>query len=478
MSEEKPEGWGEDHLERWRDALLLERFLIGRVDERRRLKRPACYVLNIDAGWGQGKSFFLERFRNRLVSAGYRVALINAWTNDFADDPLIPVASAIEDGLAETIGKKSSRDLLKVAGEFAAVAGKHVGLNLVTRLVGKDGAEIVERVGENAAKGVADALEEGVKMSSDKVGQRLLKRFEEAQKSVTKFKKHLSDLAQKKDAQRPVFILVDELDRCRPNYAIELLERIKHFFDVDDVVFVVATDTSQLRHAVGAVYGSGFDGQGYLLRFFDRTYRFREPDIAALVRHLFTSHDIDSKKLAVLPGTDVVKFFTHTVWAFALSLREVERAFDLLNTATTVWDRPIPLQAGFLLPLIAVFLKRPTHEFDGLARADETTVADVLKIINHGQPLVYTSSPRAWDQNKEDVPFSEILRAYAQYMKVEETELVRMEELGFRSWVKREIVSELNFRGNYKHDGEERRSFLFEYGDLLQSAGRLLPARR
>lgn len=64
-----------------------------------------------------------------------------------------------------------------------------------------------------------------------------------------------------------VFILIDELDRCRPSYAIEMLETIKHFFELKNYVFVVATDTEQLSHSVKAVYGDFFDGKEYLSRF-------------------------------------------------------------------------------------------------------------------------------------------------------------------------------------------------------------------
>ena len=64
--------------------------------------------------------------------------------------------------------------------------------------------------------------------------------------------------------QLPLFVFVDELDRCRPDYAIELLEGIKHLFGVPGVYFVVATNTVQLGESVKAVYGSGFDGVRYL----------------------------------------------------------------------------------------------------------------------------------------------------------------------------------------------------------------------
>ena len=71
-----------------------------------------------------------------------------------------------------------------------------------------------------------------------------------------------------KEKELPLFILIDELDRCRPNYAIELLENIKHIFDIPGIVFIVATDSKQLSHSINAVYGSKFASEKYLKRFF------------------------------------------------------------------------------------------------------------------------------------------------------------------------------------------------------------------
>jgi len=55
-----------------------------------------------------------------------------------------------------------------------------------------------------------------------------------------------------------MFILIDELDRCRPTYAIELLENIKHLFDIEGLYFIIATDSTQLSYSINAVYGNKF----------------------------------------------------------------------------------------------------------------------------------------------------------------------------------------------------------------------------
>lgn len=65
-------------------------------------------------------------------------------------------------------------------------------------------------------------------------------------------------------------IFIDELDRCRPNFAIEMLERIKHFFDDDRIIIVASINRSQLIHSISKCYGEKFDSTGYLDKFFDR----------------------------------------------------------------------------------------------------------------------------------------------------------------------------------------------------------------
>ena len=64
-------------------------------------------------------------------------------------------------------------------------------------------------------------------------------------------------------------IFIDELDRCRPSFAIEMLERIKHYFDDDRIIFVASVNRGQLIHSISKCYGEKFDSTGYLDKFFD-----------------------------------------------------------------------------------------------------------------------------------------------------------------------------------------------------------------
>ena len=103
---------------------------------------------------------------------------------------------------------------------------------------------------------------------------------------------------------KPTVVLIDELDRCRPSYAIELLETAKHIFGVDNVVFVLAVNREELAHSVKALYGSEFGANGYLGRFFDIDFRLPAPNRQAFIRNM-------------LSGVGVYQFFEETSDQFA-----------------------------------------------------------------------------------------------------------------------------------------------------------------
>ncbi|QPB86051.1 hypothetical protein CWC22_023935 [Pseudoalteromonas rubra] len=118
--------------------------------------------------------------------------------------------------------------------------------------------------------------------------QSLYPRQREAVKSLKAFLSEYAEVINNKQ----IVVIVDELDRCRPNYAIELLETIKHFFEMPGYMFVVATDTEQLGHSIKAIYGSDFNGQEYLSRFFIRSAKLPEPDKLTFSKYLVESSQI------------------------------------------------------------------------------------------------------------------------------------------------------------------------------------------
>ncbi|MGL6393206.1 KAP family P-loop NTPase fold protein [Aeromonas veronii] len=239
-----------DRLERARYAEFLTNYLAAEGKQRN-------YVLNLNAEWGAGKTWFIKRWYMEL-KAHYPTVYIDAWQQDFSDDPLLTVISSIIDQLKMISGKENPipegmrqrlLGLFKVGGKLALKAAiKKAGLEEDDfSLEGEDANLLVDALCSNQKE-----------------------RYESIQYLKQEIRQWVEGAVglSERELDYPAFILIDELDRCRPSYAVEMLETIKHIFDIPGVVFVLATDTEQLQHAIKVIYGDGFDAESYLGRFF------------------------------------------------------------------------------------------------------------------------------------------------------------------------------------------------------------------
>lgn len=231
--------------------------------------------ISLDARWGEGKTFYVRQiektleyltkrawgdgqaetveelnpyFQNTVLNSislnqSYLPIYYNAWLYDNHDDPLM--------SLIYTIVKKANQyintalDKSKKERLLQALSSLSVSFNF--------GFVQVSASGE----GIKDAL----------TVEDILKNINTAEE-IRELVKNILDSVITEKAQRLV-IFIDELDRCRPNYAIEMLERIKHYFDDERIIFVVSVNKEQLVHTISKHYGYGFDSTGYLNKFFD-----------------------------------------------------------------------------------------------------------------------------------------------------------------------------------------------------------------
>ena len=93
------------------------------------------------------------------------------------------------------------------------------------------------------------------------------------------------------DSGHPLVFVIDELDRCRPTFAIELLERVKHVFDVPNLVFVFGINRRELCSARQSVDGH-IDATVYLRRFFDMEFGLSEADPERFCKHLLERFEL------------------------------------------------------------------------------------------------------------------------------------------------------------------------------------------
>lgn len=232
------------------------------------------FVLNLNGAWGAGKTEFLKRIYTHLITKRHPVIYINAWESDFSKEPLAVVISELLgqlSRLAKGIEKETS--VLDTKIHVAKIMkGLTIGLaglaSIATTGTPTIGATVVSTMLESEPTKYIDTI---------------VNEYSEQMDAIKAIRDSLSKLAKILNetyfANIPVVILLDELDRCRPTYAIEMLEVIKHFFKTDNMVFLVATDTEQLSHSIKAVYGQDFQSKDYLKRFFDRKATLPEPEI-------------------------------------------------------------------------------------------------------------------------------------------------------------------------------------------------------
>ncbi|ELV8589152.1 KAP family P-loop NTPase fold protein [Vibrio vulnificus] len=283
-----------DTLNRAKYAQYLSNFLASKgYDESREGEdKKRNYVLNLNSEWGSGKTYFLKRWAEDL-KAHHPVVYVDAWQQDYSDDPLMTVISSMVSQLREQAGRAEGNAAISVIGKagglFKALAPAVVG-GVTKKFTGIDFAAVMnDAEGASAESGIKDEDGNALDMSAaaSKAVQYMLDEHEGKAKAISALKQSVTQWLEAvkglTDKQYPAFVFIDELDRCRPSYAVEMLETIKHIFDIKGVVFVVATDTRQLQHAVRVVYGQGFDADIYLGRFFNTRYTLKKMPLKELL---------------------------------------------------------------------------------------------------------------------------------------------------------------------------------------------------
>ncbi|HHQ4736426.1 P-loop NTPase fold protein [Aeromonas veronii] len=305
-----------DRLDRARYAEFLTNYLAAEGKQRN-------YVLNLNAEWGAGKTWFIKRWYMEL-KAHYPTVYIDAWQQDFSDDPLLTVISSIIEQLRDATGNKVAIPdgiKSKLLG-LLKVGGKLVLKSAIKKAGWEDSDFSVE--GEDA----------------DNLVDTLCSNHKERYESIQYLKQEIRQWVEgavglsEGELDYPAFILIDELDRCRPTYAVEMLETIKHIFDIQGVVFVLATDTEQLQHAIKVIYGEGFDAQNYLGRFFQRRFTLNRKSRREFISNILEIRALPDGSHMVWPELINPRVLLEVITAVSdsleLSLRQTEQIIDRL----------------------------------------------------------------------------------------------------------------------------------------------------
>ena len=319
---------GDDRLDRKRYAEFLKTML-EHCDDYRREDSDGAYVIAIDSPWGTGKTRFAKMLRNYLEGREpriiedrvdrsfipqasehreFNVIYYNSWDTDYWNDALEPlIYSIMNSQVLEVEGAEEDIEKLKIA--------------IGSILKGMAMALVKLAFGDAASSLVGGAID-----GFDSIPDDPLVEYKQRLDQYTDFKATLNSAIER--TGKKLVIIVDELDRCRPTFAIQTLELAKHLFDVEGLIFIFALDIEQLSHAVKTVYGTEMDASGYLCRFFDYIGKLLIPERNKFIGEILTNGNYDLTRFSehypeLTFKTQLTAFLANLSGYFNLSFRDL-----------------------------------------------------------------------------------------------------------------------------------------------------------
>lgn len=308
-------------LKRKQHALILTKIVQNYKDG---------FVLAVNNPWGTGKTTFVKMWRQHLENEKFRAIYFNAWENDLQESVFVALLSELGN-----LDKAT-----KAARGFQSVVDKSVPI-LAAMLPSLAKAAAGHVIGNETVKTIAEGTAKGVAAALDKE----LKDYQKRRNDFEAFQEKLTEFVRFDNNGKPLVFIIDELDRCRPNYAVTVLENIKHLFSVPGIVFVLSIDKEQLGHAVRGVYGSEqLDAQEYLRRFIDLEYSLPVPDYSAIMEYFYNYFEFyqvfpatsGPKKELLFSKVDFIFFTSFLVSSKQSNLRTIERMMSRLRVVASL----------------------------------------------------------------------------------------------------------------------------------------------
>ncbi len=381
-----------DALNRSENAGILKQFI-------KNLDEP--YVIALDSPWGTGKTTFLKMWRADLALSGISSLYFNVWEADFNDDALVALIKEIELNLKELELPKKVHERAKKSLDLV----KKAGYSLIKKAV-----PAAIKLGTYGIIDASDVTEKVLAGLTEEVGKDFFKSYETSKKSFQSFRKNLEKFAQEivSHTDSPLVFIIDELDRCRPDFAVQVLEKIKHLFSVNNIVFVLGIDKRQIGSSISALYGPTIDIDGYLNRFIDLDYYLPKPDKKPFVMSVLGRHNLEAwfRSRQRYPRlkfeeSSITDLFTLLAQHFDLTLREIEQIISQLVIIFRLTPENQHLHPGLLCFLLV------------LRKKDRATYDDVREFKITADELIKRMSM----QNISRRHYCKTLRAYFEFSR-------------------------------------------------------------
>lgn len=361
--------WEDDVLDRKRIAEYLENIL--------RNKR-GNYVLTINSPWGSGKTFLIERMIKDLKRTNPCI-YFNAWEEDSSSSAFLSFISVIQREFKKYFEDSKTKNQIQ---KYLTITGKFmlrtipIGIKGGVRYFLGDGG--LEEFRDILSAKTEDEIASGLsKWASKEIDEHLAKKI-----ARDDFKKSLSEtlsILSGDGISLPLIIFVDDLDRCKPTFSVELLESIKHIFNIENVIFVIAVDAPQLAESVKSVYGLGMDGNAYLKKILENQFGLPSSRNIRYSDILFHKYDIPKAKVFSYDGYTPARFFSSIAECFKLSFRDQEQIFNKVYESIIASNGRIHFN---LLNFLMVTSYKFANEFNRY-KAKQINLVDLFNELNN-----------------------------------------------------------------------------------------------
>ena len=304
----------------------------------------------IDGGWGTGKTEFCHKLINlikeqdeaRRVSAQpapdtppaeagqgggtqsgdtpqpeRAVIYLDAFASETVDDPLLCILAAIR---AEFPEEETRKKISQRAASVAKVVSKVIFKAAAGHLLKQDGEGIAVEVANAASESADDLINQTV--------DKLLDQYADAQENIEALQKVLTIAA----ATRPIIFFIDELDRCRPDFALSILELVKHVFEVPGIKFVFVANMEQLKAVIRKRYGQDVDADVYLEKFVNLSIVLPPLDNHTQQNAAYMLFEKKLQHTGLFEGESIFRDLSlHLIEKYNIRLRGVEKIIKNIN---------------------------------------------------------------------------------------------------------------------------------------------------
>jgi hypothetical protein len=322
----------------------------------------------LDGSWGTGKTEFclktLELFSQKDT---HQLIYIDAFKADHADEPLLTLLAEVLKLIPEEEGQRSFIKKVIPAARYSVKTLMKAGIGHVLRQDFADTANDFDKEIQKAADKAIDSSVESMLKDHAKAGKNL--------ESLQVALKELADI-------KPIIIFIDELDRCRPDFAVSMLELIKHVFDVDGVQFVLVTNSQQLKASINHCYGISVKAQRYLDKFLKFSFQIsnkstrqqNNPAFASITLYKQLVQNEPSLSRCEIERGYSLKLIENFILNHRISLREVETLVRHLSILQVLTEKSAFSPGQFLGYTLLHLLSVLIHCFK----------PDLVTSINHG----------------------------------------------------------------------------------------------